>query len=116
MKENLSFTETEVGAGSILAARGRVDSSNAGLFEEQLVAAQSRGPSVLIIDFTEIEYMSSAGLRVLLMTAKKTKAAGSRLILCGLSDHIREVFDVSGFSVIFTICDTREDALSTAGL
>lgn len=116
MKDSLSFAESAAGAAVILAARGRVDSSNAALFEEQLAAVQARAPAVLIVDFSGLDYMSSAGLRVLLMTAKRTKAAGSRLILCGLSDHIREVFDVSGFSVIFTICDTLDDARASAGV
>jgi len=114
--ENLTFSQDQAGSGLVVNASGRIDSSTSSLFEEQLSAAQAKAPTALIIDLAGVEYMSSAGLRVLLVTAKKTKAAGNQLILCGLSEHLMEVFDVSGFSSIFNIEATLDDARQKAGL
>ena len=114
MTDKLSFTERQTEHATVVAAAGRIDSSTSSLFEDELARVLDRASSALVIDLTEVEYMSSAGLRVLLMTAKKAKAAGERLILCGLSPHIREVFDVSGFSSIFDIADDAAAAEARA--
>ena len=57
-------------------------------------------------------YVSSAGLRILLKAAKQAKGRGTWLALCALHPHVREVFDVSGFSNIFTIFGAREEAMA----
>lgn len=111
MSENLNLSIQTVRDGLVASARGRIDSSTAALFEEELQGALGRAPHALIVDLAGVDYMSSAGLRVLLMFAKRCKAEHRRMILCAMSPPIREVFDISGFSAIFDIEDTAESAV-----
>jgi anti-anti-sigma factor len=87
----------------IFAPSDRLDSGNAAAFEQEVLAAIAGGSNRVLMDFSGLSYISSAGLRVVLLTAKKTKAAGGRLALCSLNDSIREVFVVSGFDNILDI-------------
>ena len=66
----------------------------------------------LILDFEQVSYISSAGLRVLLVTAKTLQGNGAELALCSLDDPIREVFGISGFDSIIPIHDSRAEALA----
>jgi hypothetical protein len=68
--------------------------------------------SDFVIQLNGLEYISSAGLRSILMVAKQVKARSGRLILTGLTDEVREVFHLSGFHTILRICDTKEAALA----
>ena len=97
----------------IIEPRGRIDSNTAKSFEEVILAAIVPQAPAMVVDCTQLEYVSSAGLRVLLMAAKRIKAAKGRLALCGLKPHVQEVFDVSGFSTIFAIQAGRDAALAT---
>ncbi len=63
-----------------------------------------------IVDFQSLDYISSAGLRVLLMLAKRLKSSDGKLVLAGMNAHVREVFDVAGFTKIFEIVSTRDEA------
>ncbi|MBC7907358.1 MAG: STAS domain-containing protein [Rhodospirillaceae bacterium] len=80
----------------------RVDSSTAKAFEGKVLQVVNSGVARIIIDFAEMDYISSAGLRVVLVGAKMTRAP-RKFVLCGMKPHIREVFDVSGFAKILNI-------------
>lgn len=77
--------------------------------EEKLQAVKEQ-PRVLV-DLTGVHYISSAGLRVLLALAKDINRRQGVLRLCGLTETVREVFDIAGFSQIFQIYPTQEEAL-----
>jgi len=85
----------------ILQPKKRIDSSTAKSFEEQTNALVDAGPKKVVIDFSGLDYISSAGLRVVLTTAKRVKAAGGGLTLCGVHDSVKDVLEVSGFASIF---------------
>ena len=59
-----------------------------------------------------MDYISSAGLRLVLVVAKRLKQDNGQLLLCGMQSHIREVFDISGFLAILNVADTRSEALA----
>ncbi|KQY16340.1 hypothetical protein ASE23_20380 [Rhizobium sp. Root73] len=61
------------------------------------------------MDMAGLDYVSSAGLRVMLKTAKASRAAKKKLVLAGLQPAVQEVFDISGFTALFVIVDTIED-------
>lgn len=63
------------------------------------------GVTALTVDFTNLEYVSSAGFRVLLVAHKKMASAGGAMTIKGVNASVREVFDMTGFSDIFTIVD-----------
>lgn len=94
----------------VLAPRPGVDSSTAKQFEETLLAAIESGPGKVIIDFNDLDYISSAGLRTIIIGAKAAKSKGGKLILCSMRSHIRTVFDTSGFAKLVPIVLAREDA------
>ncbi len=91
---------------------GRLDSNNSAAFEKEIMAAIDAGEVHILIDFSELAYISSAGLRVILLTAKKTKAASGKLVLCSLNESINEVFLVSGFNAILDIQTNKDAALA----
>ncbi len=93
-----------------LAMAGRLDAATSPEVETQIVAALDRSGAWLV-DLSEVVYISSAGLRVLLLLAKRLQGKNGKLALCGLSDGVREVFDISGFSLIFKIFPDRAPAL-----
>ncbi|MBR9971269.1 STAS domain-containing protein [Magnetospirillum sulfuroxidans] len=95
----------------VLVPVARVDSATAKAFEGRVLAAVNTGAAKIIIDFAELDYISSAGLRVVLVGAKMTRAP-RKFSLCGMKPHIREIFDVSGFARILTILPDRAAALS----
>ncbi|MES2039340.1 MAG: STAS domain-containing protein [Pseudomonadota bacterium] len=91
---------------------GRLDSNNSAAFEKEILTAIEAGEVQILIDFSDLAYISSAGLRVILLTAKKTKAASGKLVLCSLNASINEVFLVSGFNAILDIQANKDAALA----
>jgi anti-anti-sigma factor len=108
----IEMTHEQRDGALILRPKKRIDSSTAKSFEEQANALVDSAAGNVIIDFSELDYISSAGLRVVLTTAKRVKAAGGQLTLCGVRDNVREVFDVSGFASIFGMHDNVDAALA----
>ena len=100
------------GATVVAMPTGRLDGSNAREFQDALDAVIQDDDRALILDFGEVSYISSAGLRVLLVTAKTLQGNGAALSLCSLDDPIREVFGISGFDSIIPIHASRGDALA----
>jgi anti-anti-sigma factor len=95
----------------ICALSGQLDSRAAAAFERQLTTELGQGPDCLLVDCGELEFITSAGLRVLLMLGKRLDAEGGCLALCALNQATRQVFDIAGFSGIFPIKPSRETAL-----
>jgi anti-anti-sigma factor len=84
----------------VIRPKSRVDSGTAMAFEAHCTSLISEGPTRVIIDFSDVDYISSAGLRALLIIVKKAKSLGGALTLCGLKGSVREVMAVSGFDTI----------------
>lgn len=96
---------------TIVAFGGSLDSKTSPEAQQALDRIVAGGGRKLLIDFTALDYISSAGLRVLLGTAKRLSGVGSALRLYGLNESVREVFQISGFSAIFAVFATEDDAL-----
>lgn len=112
MADNLDFTCDREGGIAVLGVHGRVDSSTSARLEQELDVVLAEPAEALVMDLSAMPYMSSAGLRVLLVTGRRCKAEGRRLVLCALAPNVREVFHMSGFSAIFDIADSRAEALA----
>jgi len=89
----------------------RVDASNAKTVETELTALVNSGTRKLVCNFTKNEYISSAGLRVFLSTLKMLKKAEGQMVLCGLQPYVQEVFEMAGFSQLFKMYNTEEEAI-----
>ncbi len=99
----MEFAQDHAGEVAIVKLAGRLDSSAAQPAEESFARVLDGGTPRLAIDMSKLEYISSAGLRVLLVVAKKVQQAKGKMVLFGLVPHVREVFSVSGFDQIFAI-------------
>jgi anti-anti-sigma factor len=106
-------TTSEIVSGVLIVRpKGRIDSKTARDFEETLLGKLGADPTPALVDFTAVDYISSAGLRVLLMAGKACSKAGQGFAMFGMSEHIREVIAISGFLQILTLKDTEDDALA----
>ena len=97
----------------IAVAEGRVDGANAQEFQGELTGAIEPSDRAVILDLGEITYISSAGLRVILLFARALKRQDAELAVCSLSESIREVFEISGFDKIIPVRDSRPDAIAS---
>ena len=97
----------------IAAPLGRIESSNANLFQKQMKEALDGDQSGIIIDMADLNYISSAGLRVVAIMITATKAKGMKLAICSMSNSVQSVFITSGFNQLVKIHQTREEAMST---
>jgi len=107
----MKIDEEKKGEVLVLVPGGRIDSASSTELERVLTSHLGNGERRLVVDLGQVEYISSAGLRVLLMTAKKLQDGSGGLVLCAMPESVRLVFELAGFVPIFSIEDTRDAAL-----
>ncbi|WP_240320781.1 STAS domain-containing protein [Sphingomonas crusticola] len=110
---SIQIADERAGEFPVIVLRGRLDSTTSSLLDARL-GEDASASAATIIDMTGLDYVSSAGLRVLLKAAKQAKARSARLLLCTLHPNVQEVFDISGFSAIFSIYPDRAAAAAAA--
>jgi anti-anti-sigma factor len=107
----MTIQEDLVGAVTVVAPVGRIDSSTADALDARLVRLSAAGVLSVVVDFEGVEYISSAGLRVLLSMAKRVREKRGALALCSLPDGVRQVFELAGFLPLFAIQPSRDRAI-----
>jgi anti-anti-sigma factor len=107
----MKFSTEKQGDVAILSAGGRLDAGGAPEFDAQGKTLLQGGAKRLLIDLAGVDYISSAGLRSLLVLAKATKASGSALALCCLTPAVKEVMTISGFDNILALAADRSAAM-----
>lgn len=95
----------------IVAPTGRLDVNTSAELEKRLLDRVAAGETRFVIDLARVEYISSAGLRVLLLLAKQLKARSGRLALSSLGPAVRQVFELAGLLPLFAIETSREEAM-----
>jgi anti-sigma B factor antagonist len=108
----MEISVTESGDVRILSFQGNLDTNTSPQAENEINGLIEAGAQKLLVNFEKLDYISSAGLRILLATAKKLKASQGDLKICSLNDTVQEVFDISGFATILSVSKTKEEALS----
>ena len=96
----------------IVAPKGRIDSTTAAALDEHLLGVFASGNRRIVIDFSGVDYISSAGLRVMLAMVKRMRESQGTLALCGMGDAVRQVFALAGFLPLFAIDESRESAVT----
>jgi anti-anti-sigma factor len=96
----------------ILSPGGRIDNETSGAFQARLLNAVTPAGAAVLVDFSAVEYVSSAGLRALMMGSKQSKAANGRLAVTSLGPVVKEIFEISRFSLVVQVFDTPADALA----
>ena len=97
----------------IASPQGRLDGSNAQEFQGSLTEAISADDRAVVLDLADLSYISSAGLRVILMTTKTLQRQNTGLAVCSLAEPIREVFEISGFDKIIPVLASQPDAIAS---
>jgi anti-sigma B factor antagonist len=107
----MDISEERKADAVVLALSERLDATSAKTFEDRILGVINSGTQRLVVDLSQLEYVSSSGLRVFLLAAKRLQTTNGKITLCGLQDQIRQVFDLAGFSSILSIYGSREEAL-----
>lgn len=108
----MEITTRTQGDVSIVAIAGNLDSNTSPQAQQALDAVVAGGATKVAVDFTHLDYVSSAGLRVMLGTTKQLMAKGGALRTFGLNQTVKEVFDISGFSAILAVYANEAEALA----
>ncbi len=95
----------------VLEFEGKLDTQTSPDAQKHLTQLIEEGVKKILVNFEKLNYISSAGLRVLLTAAKQLKTADGELRICSLNDVVKEVFDISGFTMIFKVFDSKSEAL-----
>ncbi len=109
----MDITEEKQGGINIFKLNGRLDSNTSQGFEKKLFQAISDGSKTMVVDFKDLDYISSAGLRVILKATKAIKREDGRIMLCSMQDYVKEVFEIAGFDSFLPIVATMDDALDS---
>ncbi len=95
----------------VVSVKGRMDAVTTPEIENKLSQIIDGGEKKLLVDLKQLDYISSAGLRALLATAKRLKGEQGDIVFANLEGHVKEVFEISGFYSIFKVYDSTETAL-----
>ena len=109
----MDLREDTAGDVLMLEVKGRIDSATAPALGERLTALLGGPDRRLVLDLGQLEYISSAGFRVLMLAGKRADAGDSRLVLCGVSGKVRQLFDIGGFLDLFSITASREEGIAS---
>ena len=96
---------------TVLEFEGKLDTQTSPDTQQQLTELIEKGEKKILVNFEKLDYISSAGLRVLLFAAKQLKPSGGELRICSLNEIVKEVFDISGFMTIFKVFGSESEAL-----
>ncbi len=96
---------------TVLALHGKLDSFSAKSFEEKLLALIEAGHTKLVLDCAQLEYVSSAGLRIFYLAANRLEETAGKMVFCAVNENIQRVFDIVDLSSEFLILPSREEAL-----
>jgi anti-anti-sigma factor len=99
---------------TVISITGRLDAVSAPELEGRIGEWMEQNGTALVMDLERLDYISSAGLRIVLATAKKMKARNGKFCLAGLRGGVKEVFEISGFGSIIPVFENRQAALDAA--
>ncbi len=107
----MSVEVKTVADSKIITLPKRFDAYTASSVEAELTRLTTEGVRKIVCDFSQTEYLASAGLRVLLTTSKNLNRVGGKIVLCSIKPYVLEVFEISGFNKIFKMHESVDAAL-----
>ena len=108
----MTLREESVRGITVLEVDGRIDSGTAPVLDERLSTLFTGPGHRLVLDLGRVEYISSAGFRVLLLAGRHATREGGQLVLCAMSAKVRQLFEITDFLDLFTVCGSRTDGLA----
>jgi anti-anti-sigma factor len=109
---HMEIEKERVGDVHVVTAHGRLDGIYSTAFANEVGALISGTHPKILIDFADIDHVTSAGLRAVLILVKKAKASGGAFALCGVNEQVREILDTSGFDAMFGIHPGRTEGIA----
>lgn len=106
------LTTQDVYGRTVVHVAGEIDIASAGTLRERVALLLSQGSTDLVVDLTEVSFMDSTGLGLLVGTLKRVRLAGGRLVLVVPSEKLLKVFRITGLTQVFTIHGTLDAALT----
>ena len=97
---------------TVFKLNGRLDSNTAPEFDDKISTSIDNGVRFIVVDCQALDYITSAGLRILNKTAKKLKPVNGKVVLCAMEDYVREVFEISGFDTFLPIFPDMQTAMA----
>lgn len=110
--EAMQVTVEEQPSGTILVPEGDVDLHRSPALRERLKLAAQRKPKRLIVDLSKVPYMDSSGVATLVEAMQITKRQSTTLVLCGMGDRVRSIFEIAKLTTVFRIVPDRDAALN----
>ena len=107
----MEINEEKLSGKTVIHLNGNLDINASKTLEDRLMSIIDSGEKNIVIDFAELNYISSSGLRVLVFAANKLLPGKGTIGFCGMQTHIRQVFDITGFTNIFKVYATLADAV-----
>ncbi len=109
----MEITQEKVNDIAVISLSGRLNVTTTAELEQVFTKLLEEKQTKVLVECRELEYISSAGLRVLLTAAKQFKKISGEIALAGLSQNVKQVFEISGFTSIFPIYTTRDEAVKS---
>lgn len=107
----MEISTRDEGDTKVVVINGELDTNTSPVAEGEINRLLDAGANKLLINFEQLTYISSSGLRLLLATAKRLKSSGGDIKVCALNEMATEVFELSGFSSIINVYGTEQEAL-----
>ncbi len=107
----MEIREKVCGSVTVLCPSGRIDAAHSEAFQTRLAAAVGRAAAQVVVDMAGVAYISSVGLRALMVAAKQTKASGGKLAVAALQPVVKEIFEISRFNFVVKIFATPREAI-----
>ena len=110
--EQIEVRSEKVNVGVVLRPVGEIDLSRAPSLRLQLSEVQETRPATLIIDLVKVPYMDSSGVATLVEAMQTARRANTKLVLCGMQEKVRSIFEIARLDMVFTITPTVEEAMN----
>lgn len=98
----------------LIELEGRMDTSMPAEFETQLLQQIQNGETHVVFDFSQVAYVTTHGLRILLRAFKEVTSVNGRMAFHSMNERVKRIFDIAGLTMVFRIYETREEAFSGA--
>jgi anti-anti-sigma factor len=108
----MEIQDETIDGATVVTAKGRLDGGASTVFADRIGGLIKTPKPKLLIDFSGVDFVSSAGLRAVLVLLKKVQAAGGTFALCGVQGPVREVLDITGFTGMLRIHPARADGIA----
>lgn len=108
----MNVTVDKRGNTAILRCDGRLDATTSTQLEASILSVIEKEEKNLLLDFSKVEYLSSAGMRLLLSTTKKMRSVGGKLVIFAMHDDVMEIIRLAGFEQILKICHDEDQAIA----